>query len=74
MMESLGKGRVVHKNRKPLTCHKTQGGQWSSVFIDSSLNQKETLEVEDLRWLYTALTRAQERVYFVNFKEEFFEE
>ena len=57
-----------------LTCHKTQGGQWNSVFIDSSLNQKETLEVEDLRWLYTALTRAQERVYFVNFKEEFFAE
>ena len=55
-----------------LTCHKTQGGQWSSVFIDSSLNQKETLEVEDLRWLYTALTRAQERVFFVNFKDEFF--
>ena len=57
-----------------LTCHKTQGGQWNAVFIDSSLNQKETLEVEDLRWLYTALTRAQVRVYFVNFKEEFFEE
>lgn len=55
-----------------LTCHKTQGGQWSSVFIDSSLNQKENLELEDLRWLYTALTRAQEKVYFVNFKEEFF--
>ena len=55
-----------------LTCHKTQGGQWNSVFIDSSLNLKETLEVEDLRWIYTALTRAQERVYFVNFKEEFF--
>ena len=57
-----------------LTCHKTQGGQWNSVFIDSSLNQKETLEVEDLRWLYTALTRAQERVCFVNFREEFFEQ
>ena len=55
-----------------LTCHKTQGGQWNSVFIDSSFNQKETLEVEDLRWIYTALTRAQERVYFVNFKDEFF--
>ena len=55
-----------------LTCHKTQGGQWNSVFIDSSLNQKETLDVEDLRWIYTALTRAQERVCFVNFKEEFF--
>lgn len=57
-----------------LTCHKTQGGQWNSVFIDSSLNLKEKLEVEDLRWLYTALTRAQERVYFVNFKDEFFGE
>ena len=57
-----------------LTCHKTQGGQWNTVFIDSSLNLKETLEVEDLRWLYTALTRAQERVCFVNFKEEFFDE
>ena len=55
-----------------LTCHKTQGGQWNTVFIDSSLNLKETLEVEDLRWLYTALTRAQGRVCFVNFKEEFF--
>lgn len=55
-----------------LTCHKTQGGQWNTVFIDSSLNQKEELETEDLRWIYTALTRAQERVYFVNFKEEFF--
>lgn len=55
-----------------LTCHKTQGGQWNSVFVDSSLNQKETLDVEDLRWIYTALTRAQEKVYFVNFKEEFF--
>ena len=56
-----------------LTCHKTQGGQWNTVFIDSSLNLKETLEVEDLRWLYTALTRAQEHVCFVNFKEEFFD-
>ncbi len=55
-----------------LTCHKTQGGQWSTVFIDSSFNLKDTLEMEDLRWLYTALTRAQERVYFVNFSEMFF--
>lgn len=57
-----------------LTCHKTQGGQWRNIFIDSSLNQKETLEKEDLRWIYTALTRAQEKVYFVNFKEDFFEQ
>ena len=55
-----------------LTCHKTQGGQWKQVFVDSSLNLKDELEKEDLRWLYTAVTRAQERLYFVNFKEEFF--
>ena len=55
-----------------LTCHKTQGGQWNTVFIDSAFNQKSELETEDLRWIYTALTRAQQRVYFVNFKEEFF--
>ena len=55
-----------------LTCHKTQGGQWNTVFIDSSFNQKEELELEDLRWIYTALTRAQKHIYFVNFKEEFF--
>ena len=55
-----------------LTCHKTQGGQWNTVFVDSSMNQKEALKIEDLRWIYTALTRAQERVYFVNFKDEFF--
>ena len=55
-----------------LTCHKTQGGQWKNVFVDSSLNLKEELVKEDLRWLYTAVTRAQERLYFVNFKEEFF--
>jgi exodeoxyribonuclease-5 len=56
-----------------LTCHKTQGGQWNSIYIDSSFNQKETLELEDLRWLYTAITRAQDKVYFVNFKDEFFD-
>lgn len=55
-----------------LTCHKTQGGQWRNVFVDSSLNLKDELEKEDLRWLYTAVTRAQEQLNFVNFKEEFF--
>ena len=55
-----------------LTCHKTQGGQWESVFIDSSFNLKDSLEQDDLRWLYTAVTRAQKHLYFVNFKDEFF--
>ena len=55
-----------------LTCHKTQGGQWKRVFVDAAFNLKDELEKEDLRWLYTAVTRAQETLYFVNFKEEFF--
>lgn len=55
-----------------LTCHKTQGGQWQTVFIDSSFNLKDSLERSDLRWIYTALTRAREKVYLVNFKDEFF--
>ena len=56
-----------------LTCHKTQGGQWNNVFIEAPYLPDETiLEHGDLRWLYTAITRASEKVYLVNFKEEWF--
>ncbi len=56
-----------------LTCHKTQGGQWNNVFIEAPyLPEENELEVGDLRWLYTALTRASEKVYLVNFKDEWF--
>ena len=56
-----------------LTCHKTQGGQWSNVFIEAPYLPQETiLELGDLRWLYTAITRAREKVYLVNFKDEWF--
>ena len=56
-----------------LTCHKTQGGQWNYVFIEAPyLPDETTIELGDLRWLYTALTRASEKVYLVNFKEEWF--
>ena len=56
-----------------LTCHKTQGGQWSNVFIEAPYLPDETiLELGDLRWLYTAITRANEKVYLVNFKDEWF--
>ena len=58
-----------------LTCHKTQGGQWKNVFIEAPYLPKETiLELGDLRWLYTAMTRASEKVYLVNFKDEWFVE
>ena len=56
-----------------LTCHKTQGGQWNNVFVEAPyLPDETTLELGDLRWLYTAMTRASKKVYLVNFKEEWF--
>ena len=56
-----------------LTCHKTQGGQWNNVFVEAPyLPDETTLELGDLHWLYTAMTRAKEKVYLVNFKDEWF--
>ena len=56
-----------------VTCHKAQGGQWPCVFIDQGYLTKEMLNVEYIRWLYTAFTRASEKVYLMNFSDEFFE-
>ena len=56
-----------------LTCHKTQGGQWNNVFVEAPYLPEETsLELGDMRWLYTALTRASDKIYLVNFKDEWF--
>ncbi|MDZ7741345.1 MAG: AAA family ATPase [Bacteroidota bacterium] len=55
-----------------LTCHKTQGGQWDSVFIDAPYLKDDVIDAETVRWLYTAITRAKEKLYLVNFREEFF--
>ncbi|MBO5732980.1 MAG: AAA family ATPase [Alistipes sp.] len=57
-----------------VTCHKSQGGQWRAVFVDRCLFGDETMSRDMLRWLYTAITRATDRVYLVNFDERFFEE
>jgi len=56
-----------------VTCHKAQGGQWKHVYIDHGYMPEETTSSDFLRWLYTAFTRASEKVYLVNFKKEFFE-
>ncbi len=56
-----------------ITCHKAQGGQWRAVFIDKMLFGDEQMSKDLLRWLYTAITRATDRLYFVNFDERFFE-
>ena len=59
------------KYANAITGHKSQGGQWRCVFIDNPFWQEE-LTVDDLKWLYTAITRATEKVYLVNFKDELF--
>jgi len=55
-----------------VTCHKSQGGQWDAVFIDQGYLTEEMINVEYLRWLYTAITRAKENLFLVNFNETFF--
>ena len=59
------------KHAEAITCHKSQGGQWRCVFIDCPFWQEEQT-LDDLKWLYTAMTRAVEKVYLVNFKDRFF--
>jgi len=55
-----------------LTCHKTQGGQWDTVFVDQGFLNENMLNKEYLRWLYTAVTRATQKLFLVNFEERFF--
>ena len=56
------------------TCHKSQGGQWERVFIDQGMFNRQEPTIDYLRWFYTALTRATEKVYLVNFPDRFFRE
>ncbi len=55
-----------------MTCHKAQGGQWGRVFIDPGFIPEENINREYYRWLYTAFTRCTEKLYLVNFKDEYF--
>lgn len=49
-----------------VTCHKAQGGQWRHVYIDMGGIMTDALTTDFLRWLYTAMTRATEKIYLVN--------
>lgn len=53
-----------------VTCHKAQGGQWERVFVDQGYMTEEMLGPDYYRWLYTAFTRATEKLYLVNWPEE----
>ncbi len=55
-----------------ITCHKSQGGQWENVFVDLGYFKEEMLDKSYLRWMYTASTRASEKLFLINFKDDFF--
>ncbi len=54
-----------------LTCHKTQGGQWDTVFVDQGYVSDNMLDLDYLRWLYTAVTRTTKKLFLVNFEDRF---
>ena len=53
-----------------ITCHKAQGGQWSHVYVDQGYMTDDMLTPDYIHWLYTAFTRATEKLYLVNWPEE----
>jgi exodeoxyribonuclease-5 len=55
-----------------ITCHKSQGGQWNTVFVEQPY-LPNGIDKEYLRWLYTAVTRAKEKLYLIGFNDDFFE-
>ena len=54
-----------------MTCHKSQGGQWKTVFVEQPY-LPNGMNKDYLRWLYTAVTRAQDKLYLIGFKDDFF--
>ncbi|NNF73885.1 MAG: AAA family ATPase [Flavobacteriaceae bacterium] len=54
-----------------ITCHKSQGGQWHTVFVEQPY-LPNGIDRDYLRWLYTAVTRAEEKLYLIGFKDDFF--
>lgn len=55
-----------------MTCHKSQGGQWNTVFVEQPY-LPNGIDRDYLRWLYTAVTRAKEKLYLIGFNDSFFE-
>lgn len=54
------------KHAYAVTCHKAQGGQWKRVFIDQAGIKEEQADADYYRWLYTAITRATEKVFIIS--------
>ncbi len=49
-----------------VTCHKAQGGQWNHVYVDQGYMTDDMLTSDYIHWLYTAFTRAREKLFLVN--------
>jgi ATP-dependent exoDNAse (exonuclease V) alpha subunit len=56
-----------------ITCHKSQGGQWNTVFVEQPY-LPDGIDRDYIRWLYTAITRAKDKLYLIGFKDENFVE
>jgi len=57
-----------------ITCHKAQGGQWDAVFVDQGYLTDDMVNMDFLRWFYTACTRATKELFLVNFSDKFYAE
>lgn len=55
-----------------VTCHKSQGGQWKHVYIEQESFNRNPIDADYLKWIYTAITRATEKIFLINFNEVFF--
>ena len=76
LVQAMGKDPFLNaiqiKYAYSLTCHKSQGGQWDAVFVDQGYLTEDKVDVEFIRWLYTAITRAKQELFLVNFSKDFF--
>lgn len=54
-----------------ITCHKSQGGQWNTVFVEQPY-LPDGIDRDYVRWLYTAITRAKDKLYLIGFKDDSF--
>lgn len=55
-----------------VTCHKAQGGQWDTVFLEQAWLPDGEISLDYLRWLYTAFTRAVSKIYLIGFEEKYY--
>lgn len=72
MKEDLYLNALQVKYAYALTCHKSQGGQWDAVFVDQGYLGDTPVEEDFIRWAYTAITRAKNELFLVNFDSKFF--